>query len=266
MSQQDNATAFHALHTGPVLVLPNAWDAASARLVEDAGARAVATTSAGLSWSLGKPDGGRLDRATALAALSRITAAVDVPVTADIEGGYGEDLAETVARVLATGVVGINIEDSADARLLDAEVHAERIATIRRAARDAGVDLFVNARVDVYFFGDASVADTLRRAEAYLAAGANGVFVPGVADPETIAELAKNLDAPLNVLAGGGSPTVAELASLGVARVSVGQGLAAAAYSAAHRSAVELLTEGTYTVGGEIDYGRLNGLLSGRDA
>ncbi|MEV0679362.1 isocitrate lyase/phosphoenolpyruvate mutase family protein [Actinosynnema sp. NPDC050436] len=266
MSQQDKATAFHALHTGPVLVLPNAWDAASARLVEHAGARAVATTSAGLSWSLGRPDGGRLDRATALAALSRITGAVDVPVTADIEGGYGEDLAETVALVLGTGAVGVNVEDSADGRLLDVRTHAERVATIRRAAEAFGVDLFVNARIDVYFFGDATVSDTLRRAEAYTAAGADGVFVPGVADPETIAQLVENLDAPLNVLAGAGSPTVAELAALGVARVSVGQGLAEAAYSAAHRSAVELLTAGTYAVGGEMDYSTLNRLLATRAA
>ncbi len=261
MSQQDKAEIFHQLHTGPVLVLPNAWDAASARLVEDAGARAVATTSAGVSWSLGVPDGGRLDRAGAIAALTRITAAVDVPVTADIEGGYGEDLAETTGQVLAAGVVGVNVEDSADARLLDPDTHAARLRTIRRAADEAGIDLFVNARIDVYFFGDASVDDTVRRAAAYLAAGANGIFVPGVADPETIAELVKRIDAPLNVLAGRGSPTVAELAGLGVARVSVGQGIAEAAYSLAHQAAVELLTDGTYAVGGSIDYGRMNGLL-----
>ncbi|MBB5957911.1 2-methylisocitrate lyase-like PEP mutase family enzyme [Saccharothrix tamanrassetensis] len=260
MSRQDKAEVFRDLHTGPVLVLPNAWDAASARLVEHAGAAAVATTSAGMSWSLGVPDGGRLDRATAIAALTRITRAVQVPVTADIEGGYGDDLAETVRQVLDAGVVGVNIEDSADARLLDVADHAARLVTIRRAADEAGVDLFVNVRTDVYFFGDGTVPSALRRAEAYLAAGADGIFVPGVTDADTVEALAKGIDAPLNVMATPDSPTVAQLAELGVARVSVGQGIAEAAYALTREAATRLLTEGTYLVGG-VDYGEMNALL-----
>ncbi|WP_433274271.1 isocitrate lyase/PEP mutase family protein [Actinosynnema sp. CS-041913] len=260
VSRQDNAKTFRDLHTGPILVLPNAWDAASARLVEHAGAKAVATTSAGMAWSLGVPDGGHLDRATAIAALARITGAVTVPVTADIEGGY-DDLAETVTQLLAAGVVGVNIEDSAAARLLDVDDHAARLAIVRDTAAEAGVDLFVNARIDVHFFGDGQLSTTLRRAEAYLAAGADGIFVPGVADPDAIATLAKEIDAPLNIMAGTGSPTVAELADLGVARVSVGQGIAEAAYAVVRDSATRLLTTGAYQVGG-VDYGQMNELLS----
>ncbi|MEU7527100.1 isocitrate lyase/phosphoenolpyruvate mutase family protein [Saccharothrix sp. NPDC042600] len=262
MSQQDRAKLFRDLHTGPALVLPNAWDAASARLVEHAGAAAVATTSAGVSWSLGAADGGHLDRAAAVEAVARVVRAVSVPVTADVEDGYG-DLAGTVRAVLAAGVVGVNVEDSAGGRLVDVAEHAARLREVREVAADAGVDLFVNARIDVYFFGDRTVETVLRRAEAFLAAGADGVFVPGVADPDTIAALAREIDAPLNVMAGPGSPSVAELAALGVARVSVGQGIAEAAYGVALDSARRLLADEAYPAGA-VDYGLMNGLLTGR--
>ncbi|QFZ20693.1 isocitrate lyase/PEP mutase family protein [Saccharothrix syringae] len=260
MSQQDKAKAFRELHTGPVLVLPNAWDAASARLVEHAGAAAVATTSAGVSWSLGAADGGHLDREPAVRAVERVVRAVSVPVTADVEGGF-DDPARTVREVLAAGVVGINIEDSAAGRLLDVADHAARLRVVRQAAQDAGVDLFVNARVDVYFFGDRAVDTVLRRAEAFLAAGADGVFVPGVTDPDTIAALVRGLDAPLNVMAGPGAPSIAELAALGVARVSVGQGIAEAAYGVALEAARRVLADEGYP-SGAVDYGRMNALLT----
>ncbi|MFE2169300.1 isocitrate lyase/phosphoenolpyruvate mutase family protein [Streptomyces sp. NPDC059447] len=300
------ATAFAALHTpASPLALANAWDVASARIVEAAGAPAVATTSAGVAWSLGSPDGDALARDRALDLVARVAAAVSVPVTADIEGGFGSDpagvaqtlagvlgggaggvnnqgrprdpphprarlaaapagVAETVAGVLAAGAVGVNIEDGhrspAD--------HAERLAAARSAADAAGVPLYVNARIDTYLFGLGDPAtrldETLTRAAAYLRAGATGVFVPGVTDPATVAELAKGIDAPLNVLAGPDAPGVAEFGALGVSRVSLGSWVAEAAYAVVRRATEELLSGGTYgTLSEALPYGELNGLLKG---
>ncbi|MFD7261025.1 isocitrate lyase/phosphoenolpyruvate mutase family protein [Streptomyces sp. NPDC059874] len=262
------ATAFAELHT-PTTPLPlaNAWDVATARLVEAAGAPAVATTSAGVAWSLGAPDGDTLARDRALDLVARVAAAVSVPVTADIEGGFGADPAgvgETVAGVLAAGAVGINIEDGNRA---PAE-HAERLAAARAAADAAGVPLYINARVDTYLFGLGDPAtrldETLARAAAYLRAGATGVFVPGVTDPATVAELAKGIDAPLNILVGPGAPSVAELGALGVSRVSLGSWVAEAAYAVVRRATEELLSAGTYgTLAHALPYGELNDLLKG---
>ncbi|MFH8791418.1 isocitrate lyase/phosphoenolpyruvate mutase family protein [Streptomyces sp. NPDC017941] len=270
------AAAFRALHApGSPLVLPNAWDVASARVVRAAGARAVATTSAGLAWALGTADGDRLTRERALAAVAAIVAAVDVPVTADIESGYAREaagVADTVRAVVDAGAVGVNIEDSrygAGEPLRPVAEQCERIAAARGAADAAGVALFVNARVDTWLRGvgdgpDARLALTLERAAAFLAAGADGVFVPGAVDPATVEALVEGIDGPVNVLAGPGAPTVAELAGLGVARVSVGSGIAQAAHALVRRAATELLTEGTYgALAGGLDYGELNELFGG---
>jgi 2-methylisocitrate lyase-like PEP mutase family enzyme len=252
------AEEFRALHAGGVLVLPNAWDVASARLVERAGARAVATTSGAVAWSLGVPDGDRLPLELLAGAIDRIAAAVAVPVTADVESG-GPDVAATVRAVLAAGAVGINIEDGAG----PAAEHADRI----RAARDEGGDgLFVNARTDLYLFGigepEARLAETIERAGLYTAAGADGIFVPGVLDPAVLRTLVAEIALPVNVLAGPGGPAVGELAALGVRRVSVGTGLAEAAYGVADRAARELLTAGTYgALEGGLGYGDLQKLL-----
>ncbi|MGW7315393.1 isocitrate lyase/PEP mutase family protein [Streptomyces sp. NPDC054854] len=262
------AAAFAALHTpASPLALANAWDVASARVVEAAGSRAVATTSAGVAWSLGSPDGDALARERALDLIARVVAAVSVPVTADIEGGFGADAAEvgeTVAGVLAAGAVGVNIEDG-DRAPAD---HAERLAAARAAARAAGVPLFINARIDTYLRGlgapETRLDETLARAAAYLEAGASGIFVPGVVDPATLAELAKGIDAPLNVLVGPAAPSVAELGALGVARVSLGSWVAEAAYAVARRATEELLAGGTYgSLADSLSYGELNGLLKG---
>jgi 2-methylisocitrate lyase-like PEP mutase family enzyme len=269
-SQRERAEEFHRLHHGEVLVLPNAWDAASARLVEQAGAVAVATTSGGLAWSLGFPDGDRVPREAAVAAVARIAAAVTVPVSADIESGFGETLealAATVGAVLDAGAVGVNVEDFAGDGLRPGAAQAERIAMVRRTADAAGVPLFVNARVDVFLrsVGDPAdrLAETVRRAAAYAEAGADGIFVPGVLDPPVLRELVAAVSKPLNVLAGPGAAPVAELAALGVRRVSVGTWLAEAAYGTARRAAVELLTAGTYEAmtGSGVDYAELNTLL-----
>ncbi|MFE3414647.1 isocitrate lyase/phosphoenolpyruvate mutase family protein [Streptomyces mirabilis] len=274
----ETALAFRALHIpGRPLVLPNAWDTASARLVEEAGAAAVATTSAGLAWDLGTADGDRLDRDRALGAVARVAAAVRVPVSADIESGYAKDAAgvgDTIRAVLAAGAVGVNIEDALYGRegagdggrgpLRPVAEQAERIAAARAAADAAGVPLFINARIDTVLRGAGGVEETLERAAAFLAAGADGIFVPGVVDPGTVKSLVAGVEGPLNVLAGPGAPSVAELAALGVARISMGSSIAQAAHAVVRRAARELLSAGTYdSLTGGLDYVELNTLLGG---
>ncbi|WP_330460830.1 isocitrate lyase/phosphoenolpyruvate mutase family protein [Streptomyces sp. NBC_00820] len=271
----ESALAFRALHVpGRPLVLPNAWDAVSAAVVEEAGAAAVATTSAGLAWALGAADGDRLERERALEAVGRIARTVRVPVTADIESGYAADaagVADTVRAVLAAGAVGVNIEDARHTRheeggepLRPVAEQAERIAAARAAADAAGVPLYVNARIDTFLRGDGGVDHTLERAAAYLAAGADGIFVPGTVDPGTVKALVAGVDAPLNVLVGPGAPPVAELAALGVARISAGSAIAQAAHALVRRAARELLEEGTYgeLADASFDHGALNRLLT----
>lgn len=260
MTQQDLAARFRSHHAPDVdtlLVLPNAWDAMSARLVEEAGARAIATTSAGISWALGYPDGQGLSRDAMMAAVRTIVRAVSVPVSADVESGYGygtpADAAATARAVIDAGAVGINLEDAPGvngAVLVTVEQQAARIAAAREAAIAAGVDLFINARTDVMLrkVGDEGgrFDETVRRARMYVAAGADGVFVPGVADAETIRQLAAAVGAPLNVIGGPGVPSMRELRALGVARVSVGPGLARAVMAQVRAVARELLGPGTY--------------------
>lgn len=259
MSHQDLAARFHQLHTGGTpLVLPNAWDAMSARLVEAAGAKAIATTSAGVSWALGYPDGQGLTRDMMLESVRRMVDAVSIPVTADVESGYGngspDDVAATARGVIEAGAVGLNLEDSPGrdgAPMLDIAVQAERLSAARAAADAAGVRLFVNARIDTYIkkVGDDDTQrfdETVRRAKAYVAAGADGVFVPLVYNADVIARLVTAVGAPLNLIGGPGVPSIPELQRLGVARVSVGPGLARAVMSFVRRSATQLLTDGTY--------------------
>ncbi|PRX48255.1 2-methylisocitrate lyase-like PEP mutase family enzyme [Prauserella shujinwangii] len=245
---RERCAHFHALHRSRTpLVLPNAWDAASARAVADAGAAAVATSSAAVARALGTADGERLAADLAFAAVARIVAAVDLPVTADIEGGYAVDpegVGATVDRVLAAGAVGVNLEDTdhAAAALRPEAEQCHRIAAARCAAGRAGVPLFVNARVDTFLLGVADpVPATLDRAAAYVAAGADGVFVPGVTDVDTVALLADRTAAPLNVLATPGGPG----AGAGAARISVGSALADAAYAFTRRAARDLLGTGS---------------------
>lgn len=257
MSQSENAARFRALHDRRPLVLPNAWDAASARIIELAGAPAIATTSAGVAWALGRGDGQQLGREEMLRVIAGIVGAVGVPVTADVESGYGsgsaEDVAETVRALVDLGVAGINLEDTpgrGGSVLMDPAEHAARIEAARQAAAAAGGDLVINARIDVYLFQagapETRFDATVARAKTYLAAGAECVFVPGVIDEETIARLVRAIDGPLNVMAMPGAPSVARLAELGVARVSVGPAIAAAALGATRRAALELLGPGTY--------------------
>jgi 2-methylisocitrate lyase-like PEP mutase family enzyme len=271
--QTAKAELFRRLHhDGPPLALANAWDVASAAVIASTGAAAVATTSAGVAWSLGIPDGNVLSRELAVAVVARVAGAVQVPVTADIEGGFADDVAgvaETIRQVLEAGAVGINLEDvdpGAGDRLRAPDDQAARIEAARAAADAYGVHLFVNARIDTYLRGIGDPADrhddTTARAARYLEAGADGIFVPGVVDPETIHALVTAIPAPLNILVGPGAPTISELAALGVRRASLGSSVAAAAYAVAEQAARELADSGSYdSVRKELDYGRLNGLV-----
>lgn len=257
---QASAERFHGLHDpGPhPLVLVNAWDVASARLIEEAGAAAVATSSSAMSWSLGFRDGSHVPPALVLQALARIAAATELPVTADIEAGYAgrgasfDDgkLRETVAAVLEAGAVGINLEDSGDQPLTSVEEQSRRIAVVRQFADEAGVSLFINARTDTYLSGrfpEDAFEETLRRAESYLAAGASGIFVPGVQDLHVLHELSRRIAAPLNALAGVGCPSVGELHAVGVRRISIGGNTAKAAYATVTRVAMQVLRDGNWS-------------------
>ncbi|MEO0558350.1 MAG: isocitrate lyase/phosphoenolpyruvate mutase family protein [Bacteroidota bacterium] len=250
------ARSFAALHRpSDPLLLPNAWDVASARIIEAAGAKAIATTSSGLCWALGVRDGNAIPRSQAVAAVRRIVDGVLAPVTADIEGGYGdrtaEDVSETVRAMVDAGVVGINLEDtpgSDGAPILTPQEQAQRIAAAREAAQSSGVDLFINARTDVFLraVGDPEhrLDATLERAEVYLDAGASGIFVPGLTDAETVRALANGIRGPLNIMSGPGKLSLDELAALGVARISLGPALALAAYGRVRKMARELIVDG----------------------
>jgi 2-methylisocitrate lyase-like PEP mutase family enzyme len=255
-AQKAAAAKLRALHAAGVLVLPNAWDAGSAVVIALAGARAIATTSGGIAWSLGRSDGQRLTRAEMIERVREIAAAVTIPVTADIEGGYGPgpgDVAVTVEAVIAVGAVGVNIEDSRapGGPLFDPAEQAERIQAARAASALAGLpELFINARTDVFLYGigvpETRLDDVLARSDAYAKTGADGLFVPGLTDLQAITELAEASPLPVNVMAGPGSPLVSELAAAGVRRVSIGTALTQAAYTLTKRTAAELLTTGSY--------------------
>jgi 2-methylisocitrate lyase-like PEP mutase family enzyme len=229
------ATALRNLHQGPkILVLPNAWDCVSARLFEQAGFSAIATTSGGIAAVLGYPDGQRISSQEMLAIVGRIAETVSAPVTADLEAGYGttaEQVAETMRQAIAVGVVGANVEDGggADYRLVDLAYQVEVIKAIRAMAQSSGVPFVLNARTDVYLHGtgdDASrFKETVRRANAYREAGADCVFPIGLKDREIIARFVREINCPTNIMAGPGAPTIAELEQLGVTRVTFGTGL-----------------------------------------
>ncbi|WP_328540445.1 isocitrate lyase/PEP mutase family protein [Streptomyces sp. NBC_00344] len=210
---------FRELHhrAGPPLLLPNAWDVASALAFAEAGFPAVGTTSFGVAAADGSPDGGRASKAATLA-LARQLAPLPVYISADIEDGYGDDPHRVAAYAESLGIDGINIEDSSDEKLIAPELHAAKVSAIKH--RVPG--LFVNARVDTYWLGQqATVVATLERARAYVAAGADGIFVPGATDPADLQALTAGIDAPVNILAHP-ALTLTDLGTLGVRRVSTG--------------------------------------------
>jgi len=237
-----------------MLVLPNAWDVIGARLIEEAGFPAIATSSAGVAWALGWPDGERISRGEMLAVVRRIALSVRIPVTADVEAGYGrtpEAAAETARGVIAAGAIGLNLEDGTnEGSLLDLALQVERIRAVRQAGAAARVPLVVNARTDAFEVKQWTPAErfaaAVRRANAYHAAGADCLFVPHVSDAATIGQLAREIDGPLNVIAGPPAPPLSELERLGVRRASLGPRVVQATLGLIRRIAVELRDRGTY--------------------
>jgi 2-methylisocitrate lyase-like PEP mutase family enzyme len=247
MNQAERARAFHALHQDGLLILPNAWDAGSARVIEEAGAKAMATSSAALAWARGYPDGEALPIATLIAAVHEIVRTVRVPVSADIEAGYAHDpstAGDFVERLIEVGAVGVNIEDGRDAP----DLLCAKIERVRHAAERKGVELWVNARIDVYLRklaeGDAAYDETIRRARSYADAGANSIFVPGAAEEPLIANLVRDISLPLNILAWPGLPDAATLKGLGVRRLSAGAGLGRASLGFTRSVAEGFLRDG----------------------
>ena len=269
MTNTDRAAAFLAMHRpGAGFVLPNAWDGGSARILEQVGFGAIATTSAGIAFSLGRADA-HMEGAEMLDCIGRIVEAVDCPVTADLESGYGataEDVADTITKAVGVGVVGCNLEDAIQpGELIPVEAGRERVEAARRSAPKGSFVL--NARTDTYMAKHPDAfAETIRRAEQYVDAGADCIFVPGVSDADEIGRLTAEIDAPVNVVAGLVEPVLdaATLRELGVARISIGGTLTRAALTLVESAGREMLEHGTFGFAdGAISYGdfqqRFNG-------
>ncbi len=268
-SRASAAEQFHALHASGILLLANAWDAGSARLIESLGAKAIATTSAAVAWSHGYADGDRLPVKFLLETVAAITRVIRVPLSVDIEGGYSGDpttVGETVAAVIDAGAVGINLEDG----IAHPDLLCAKIEKVRQAADRTGVNLFVNARTDTYLRNtvpaERRLEETLARAERYRSAGASGIFVPGVTDRAAIRELASKVRLPLNILARAGLPPAAELAALGVRRLSAGSGIAEVLYGKTAVVASAFLQHGASgpLADGAMAYAQINALMGAR--
>jgi len=271
-SQKEKAEDFRALHHGKrILVLPNAWDVPSARVFEDAGFPAVATSSAGMLVSLGYPDGEVINKDEFVAAVRRIARVLSVPLSADIVAGFGKTSKEvlaTVRAILKAGAIGVNIEDfiHATKKLHPVERQIENVKAIRKLAETTGIPLVINARTDALRFADgdeeARVKEAIRRAIAYRDAGADCVYPMGLIDATSITRFVKALDFPINVMVRKGLPPISELQRLGVARVSFGPTPSYAAMGLLRRAAREVLEKGTYEslVEGAITFDELNAL------
>jgi 2-methylisocitrate lyase-like PEP mutase family enzyme len=274
LEQIEKAKAFRSMHSPkPVLLLANVWDVASARIIEEAGFPALATTSAGIAFSHGYPDGQKIPSDEMFAAIAQIAGAVRVPVTADVEAGYGErpeDAARTARHVIEAGAVGLNFEDATgDAKrpLFEVPLQLERIRAIRETAGELGIPLVLNARTDVYLLEVGEPAkrydETLRRLSAYRDAGADCVFAPGLKDVQTIGRLVADVRCPVNILAAPDSPSVSKLSALGVSRISLGSGPMRASLGFLRRLAGELRTDGTYSaLHGAPTHAEMNALMS----
>ena len=281
--QAQKAEQFRKLHHGPrLLLLPNAWDVVSARILEECGHPAIATSSAAVAFSLGYPDGQRISREEMLEVAGRIARAVDVPVTADLEAGYGttaKDMVETVEAAIEAGVIGMNLEDvtgDEEGSCVDLPLQVEKIRAVSDAAKALGVPFVLNARTDIYLMPIGPEATrferTVERLRAYRDAGASCLFAPGVYDRETIAKLVNAVEAPLNILASPACPPIAELERIGVARVSAGSGLMRAALGLVRRIGKEMIESRSCETmfAGSIPHAELNRMMmrraSGADA
>ncbi len=269
MSDAEHAPIFRRLHApGAFLILANAWDAGSARVIEDCGASALATSSAGLAWAHGYADGHALPPRLLAPAVAEITRAVRVPLTVDLEGGYSDEpagVAELVAAVVDAGAVGVNLEDGGKAPAL----LAAKIGAAKRAAARAGVDLFVNARTDVFLRrlapAERAVAATLERAIRYREAGADGLFVPYLIAADDLRAVATAIaPLPLNAMATAKLPAAAELRALGVRRLSAGAAIASRALARARALAAAFHRDGRSDALLEepVDHQALNGLFN----
>ncbi len=263
-TQRDKAERFLALHQrGEPLLMPNPWDAGSARLLASLGFAALATTSSGFAATLGRPDGG-VTRDEAIAHAAAIAAAVDLPVSADLENCFADDpdgVAETVGLALGAGLAGCSVEDYArrdEDPIYDHGLAEARVAAAAEVAHGGPVHLVLTARAENFLHGRRDLADTIARLQRYQEAGADVLFAPGVIAPGDVAELVRSVDRPVNVLAMRGAPAVAQLAEIGVARISVGGALAFVALDAAARAAAELREHGSY--------GYLDAAAAGRGA
>ena len=272
-AQIQRAQRFRALHDGSrVLLLPNAWDAGSTQIFASLGFDAIATTSGGMAWSLGYADGEHVPLDEALAAIRRMVRVTSLPVSADFEAGYGaspDEVAQNVRTVIDAGVAGINLEDGIrHVKLRDTDDAARRIAAARRAAHEAGVPIVINARVDTWMVGSdageaALVEETLRRARAYLAAGADCIYPIGLARPDVIGRLCAAIEAPVNIGFEPGMPDLAELGRLGVARVSTATQLATVALSAARDAAERVRSSGRFDgLDASLGYNRIQHLFT----
>ena len=275
-TQKVKAEQFRELHQGPrVLVLANVWDVATARLVEEAGFQAIATSSAAVANSWGFPDGQQISRTEMLSVVERIAKRVQVPVSADLEAGYGdsdEAVAELARGLIEAGAVGLNFEDgTGDAQnpLFPLERQVERIKRLRESSDSQGVPVVINARTDVHLaeVGEpaARFEQAVRRANTYRKAGADCLFIPGVRDRETIRLLVREVEGPLNILAGPGTPPLEDLGRLGVARLSFGSWPFRAAMGLFRKFLREVSKRGTFaTLEAEpISYADLNRLMEG---
>ena len=272
--QAEKAERLRALHQGRrILVLPNAWDVASARIIEDLGYPAIATSSAAIAATLGYPDGQRISQQEMLEAVARIARAVRVPVTADAEAGYGTttaNIAQFAKDLVAAGAVGLNFEDitgSDEPSHVALDLQLANIQALRDTSKSLGVPLVINARTDIFLMpigpAETRLARTIERLRAYRQAGADCVFAPGVADSDTIAKLVQSVNAPLNILASQSCPAIPELERLGVRRVSLGSSLMRATLGTIRRVDKELRTSGAYTMlnEGTISFPELQQLL-----
>jgi 2-methylisocitrate lyase-like PEP mutase family enzyme len=261
--QKENADLFLKFHHDKeILVLLNSWDVGGSKLIQASGFKAIATTSMGIGASLGYPDCQVITLPEMIDVITKIVEAVRVPVTVDVEAGYGNNLTEildSLRKIIETGIVGINIEDSINLSpvLMDESEFCERIAAIRALADSLGFHLVINARTDSYYTSSASprkkLSESIRRGNKYREAGADCIFVQPVSDRETISTLVKEIDAPINILANPGigagvPPSVRELQDLGVARLSLGSGVMKATLALIKKVADELLEKGTYSL------------------
>jgi 2-methylisocitrate lyase-like PEP mutase family enzyme len=248
------AKAFLARHRGPpVLLLPNAWDGMSARLFVAAGFDAIATTSGGVAWALGYPDGEETPWSEVVEATARIVRSAQVPVTADIEAGYGAtplEVAAHVTEIIRAGVVGINLEDGLHGPIRSIEDASARLQAAREAAQKEGVPIVLNARCDIYHlqYGEESTRldATVERCKAYVDAGADCVYPFGLRDPEVIAKLVKAVSAPVNITGRAGMPNAAAFESMGVARITIASAPTLVTMSAIQRIARELRATGGF--------------------